>query len=590
MMNALLLPALVIGGTALLSVPLGRWLARAMDPAPDDAAMRRATGLFTAIAGPAAARGQSWKAYGLSLLLANLVAFAIAFLILMTQQYLPLNPDGKGALSPDLAFHTAASFVTNTNLQHYSGEQSMSYFSQLFALMWLQFITPAMGLAVLAAIARGLAGRPDLGNFWMDTLRASFLVLLPLALVWALTLVALGVPTTLDGAAAATTLENAGMWSNLLQTVGILIVPMACIWMFGRIIGRPRHARLIFVVMLAFLVAKLGLALWFESAPVGAFQGLPITAEANLEGKEMRLGGSASVLWAVVTTSTSNGSVNAMMDSLNPLTGLIPMVDMWLNSTFGGIGVGLVNMWLYMLVAVFLAGMLIGRTPAYLGHRIEAREVRLAVLGLLLHAVLERSGFAAIEAATAREALKATEREKPDLVLLDLGLPDQDGLELLPFLARHAAVIALTARDATDDKVAALDLGAIDYVVKPFDTEELLARIRAGLRNRARSMAGAEIVGTGAVRINLATREVFRDGLPLHLPPREFDLLLELARHPGRVLTHRHLLTAVWGQSHVEDVTYLRVAIRAIRAKLEADPSRPTLIVNDPGIGYRLIA
>jgi K+-transporting ATPase ATPase A chain len=431
MLDALLIPSLVIGGAALLSVPLGAWLARAMDPAPGDTTMARATGLFTTIAGPAARPGQDWKAYALALLAFNALAFLFVFAVLMLQQLLPLNPDAKGPLSWDLAFNTAASFVTNTNLQHYSGEQAMSYLSQIAALMWLQFVTSAVGLAVLVAVARGLAGRPDLGNFWLDLQRATVLVMLPLALIWAIALVLLGVPMTLQGAATATTLEgaeqliargpvaafvaikqlgtngggwfgpnsthpleNPSLWTNLLQTVAILLIPMACVWMFGRTLGRPKHARLIFLVMLGLLVTKLGLAMWAEAAPTAAFAGLPVTAEANLEGKEMRLGGAASVTWAILTTSTSNGSVNAMMDSLNPLTGLVPMVDMWLNATFGGIGVGLVNMWLYILVAVFLGGMLIGRTPTYIGHRIEAREVRLAILALALHGVLILGGTA----------------------------------------------------------------------------------------------------------------------------------------------------------------------------------------------------
>ena len=431
MLDTFLIPSLVIGGTALLSMPLGAWLARVMDPAPADSLMTRANGLFTAVAGAAARPGQDWKAYALALMAFNAVAFLFVFAMLMLQQHLPLNPDGAGPLSWDLAFNTTASFVTNTNLQHYSGEQAMSYLSQLAALMWLQFVTPAVGLAVLVAVARGLAGRQDLGNFWLDLQRATFLVLLPLATVWAIALALLGVPMTLQGTATATTLEgaqqliargpvaafvaikqlgtngggffgpnsahpleNPGMWTNLLQTIALILVPMACVSMFGRILGRPKHARLIFLVMLGLLATKLSLAMWAESAPTAAFAGLPVTAEANLEGKEMRLGGVASATWAVLTTSTSNGSVNAMMDSLNPLTGLVMLVDMWLNATFGGIGVGLVNMWLYILVAVFLGGMLIGRTPTYLGHRIEAREVRLAILALALHGALILGGTA----------------------------------------------------------------------------------------------------------------------------------------------------------------------------------------------------
>ncbi|WP_439534391.1 response regulator [Polymorphobacter sp.] len=207
----------------------------------------------------------------------------------------------------------------------------------------------------------------------------------------------------------------------------------------------------------------------------------------------------------------------------------------------------------------------------------------------LLRGALERGGFLATEADTATSGMAAARRDKPDLILLDLGLPDRDGLELVPMLARDHAVIVLTARDESAEKVAALDLGAVDYVVKPFDSEELLARVRVALRNRARATAGHEIVEAGAIRIDLASRDVRRDGNSLHLPPREFDLLLELARHHDRVLTHRHLLTRVWGPAHAQDVAYLRVAIRALRAKLEVDPARPKLIQNDPGVGYRLV-
>jgi two-component system KDP operon response regulator KdpE len=206
----------------------------------------------------------------------------------------------------------------------------------------------------------------------------------------------------------------------------------------------------------------------------------------------------------------------------------------------------------------------------------------------LLRSALERAGLTLAEAGDGRSALDEARRQRPDLVLLDLGLPDRDGLELVPLLAQQSAVIAVTARDATADKVAALDLGAIDYVVKPFDTEELLARVRVALRSRARATAGHEVVEAGPLRIDLAAREVTRGGVAVHLPPREFALLLELARHPGRVLTHRHLLTTVWGAAHAEDVAYLRVAVRALRAKLEPDPAHPVLIVNDPAVGYRL--
>jgi two-component system KDP operon response regulator KdpE len=210
----------------------------------------------------------------------------------------------------------------------------------------------------------------------------------------------------------------------------------------------------------------------------------------------------------------------------------------------------------------------------------------------LLKATLGRAGYAVVEASNAREALNAKSIVKPDLILLDLGLPDRDGLELVTALRGEprAAVVVISARDQTEQKVAALDLGADDYVTKPFDTEELLARVRASLRHRLSSEAERQVVEAGVVRIDLLARLVWRDGQEVHVTPKEWDLLAELAKHPGRVLTHQNLLRTVWGPAHVDQTEYLRVAIRALRQKLEAEPSQPVLIVNEPGVGYRLLA
>jgi two-component system KDP operon response regulator KdpE len=206
----------------------------------------------------------------------------------------------------------------------------------------------------------------------------------------------------------------------------------------------------------------------------------------------------------------------------------------------------------------------------------------------LVRAALERAGHRVADAGTAADGLALARRTGCELVLLDLGLPDRDGLELIPLLkALDRAVIVLTARDATEEKVAALDLGADDYVVKPFDSEELLARVRAALRRRGTS-AGS-IVNTGAISIDSLRHEVRRDGIVVALTRKEFALLAELARHPGRVITHAQLLRTVWGDAHAEDVEYLRVTVRSLRRKLEADPAAPTLIRNEPGIGYRLM-
>ena len=210
----------------------------------------------------------------------------------------------------------------------------------------------------------------------------------------------------------------------------------------------------------------------------------------------------------------------------------------------------------------------------------------------LLKATLTRAGYNIVEASNAREALASKSIDKPDLVLLDLGLPDRDGLELVGPLAAEprSAVLVISARDQTEQKVAALDLGADDYVTKPFDTEELLARVRASLRQRLVSEADRQVVDAGDVSIDLLERIVRRSGNEVHVTPKEWDLLAELAKHPGRVLTHETLLRSVWGPAHVGQTEYLRVAIRSLRQKLESEPSQPRLIVNEPGVGYRLIA
>jgi K+-transporting ATPase ATPase A chain len=424
-MDALVFVVLIVGGTALLSWPLGRYLHWAMDPAGPGAR------LFGRLGGAAARASQDWKQYLIAMLVFNALMFAVTCAILSLQQHLPLNPDGMKAIEASLVFNTAASFTSNTNLQHYSGESTLSYLSQLGALMWLQFVSAATGIAALAALARGLAGKP-FGNFFVDLQRASFLVLLPLALAVATLMVALGVPMNFEGAAVATTLEgaqqaiargpvaaflaikqlgtngggffgpnsthpfeNPTFWTNALAMISIILVPMASVWMFGRIVGRMRHAAVVFGVMGVLLVAKIAGAVYFEAAPTQAFTALPVEQDmGNLEGKEMRFGVTSGPLWAVLTTSTSNGSVGAMHDSLNPMAGLMPMVGMWLNATYGGVGVGMINMFVYMILAVFVAGMMVGRTPEYLGWRVETREVKYAVLAVLAHALFILGGTA----------------------------------------------------------------------------------------------------------------------------------------------------------------------------------------------------
>jgi potassium-transporting ATPase potassium-binding subunit len=422
----------ILGTAALLSWPLGSAMTWAMEPREKAGRFRQGVEtFFQKVAGLTVTNKQTWKEYALSLLLFNTLMFIVVYAILALQQALPFNPDAKGALEPSLIFHTVASFVTNTNLQHYSGEVSLSYLSQIMGLMWLQFVSAATGIAALAALSRGLAGKTKVGNFYLDLLRATVLVLFPLAVVVAVLLVLGGVPMTLEGSAVAKTLEgaiqtiargpvaalvaikqlgtngggffgpnsahpfeNPSFYTNIVECVGIILIPMASVWMFGRITGRMRHAAVIFSVMEVLLVGMIGLSNYFESAPTAAFAGLSVQTSANLEGKELRFGSSAGPTWAAMTTATSNGSVDCMHDSLNPLTGLVPLTGMWLNVAFGGLGVGLINMFMYIIVGVFICGMMVGRTPEYFNRKVETREMKFALLALLVHPLLILGGTA----------------------------------------------------------------------------------------------------------------------------------------------------------------------------------------------------
>jgi potassium-transporting ATPase potassium-binding subunit len=426
---------------ALLSWPLGKVMAHLIEPGGTSLYGRRTSELFCRAGGDALTGEQDWKQYLVSMLVFNMMMFAFVTTVLALQQWLPLNPDGKGPLEASLIFNTAASFVTNTNLQHYSGEAAMSYFSQLAGLMWLQFVSAATGIACLAALARALGGRKSVGNFYLDLLRITFFVLLPLALLVALVLVAGGVPMTFEGAAVARTLEgatqtiargpvaamvaikqlgtngggyfgpnsthpfeNPSFYTNIVECMSIIMIPMAAVWMFGRITGRMRDASVIFSVMMILLLVKAAAAFWLESAPAAALWGLPVEAVPNLEGKELRFGAGAGALWAAITTATSNGSVNCMHDSLNPLTGLVPLAGMWINVVFGGVGVGLINLFIFIVIGVFICGMMVGRTPEYFGRKVETGEMRLALLALLVHPLLILGGTALFAATPAGAA------------------------------------------------------------------------------------------------------------------------------------------------------------------------------------------
>lgn len=414
-----LLPLFIVALSIALSVPLGRYMARVLDrPEPGNLVERA---LDT---GP-----QDWKQYCLALVLSNALAFVVGYAVLATQPYQPafLNPDGKGMLAASTIFNTACSFLSNTNLQHYSGEVHISYGSVLFFTCWKNFITPAIGLAALLAVIRGLRGDPHVGYYYLDVWRGVVYVFLPLSLVVGVFLLAGGVPMTFAGNEKALTLEgaeqliargpvaaivaikqlgtngggffgansahpfeNPNAWTNVLESVCILLVPMACVVLFGRMLKAERHAAVLFVAMMAFLVVFLGWGVATDAMqPNPGLGGLAVDqTTGNLEGKELRFGRAAGATWAALTTCTSNGSVNCMHDSLNPLAGLTPLAGMWLNCIFGGVGVGLINLLVYLIMAVFLAGLMVGRTPEYLGKKVEAREMKLAMLALLVHPIL----------------------------------------------------------------------------------------------------------------------------------------------------------------------------------------------------------
>lgn len=422
-MNPLIYSILFVLMVGALAWPVGRWLTwtvrtGCLDP------------LLSKLLGKGIHQSSGWKQYFMHLLSFNAILFVATWAILANQQHLPLNPDGMKGVPWHLVFNTTVSFVTNTNLQHYSGEATFSYLSQL-TLMWLQFTSAATGIAAFVALARGLSGSRDFGNFARDTARILILFLVPLATLWAITYAIVGVPMTFEGSAAATTLEgatqmiargpvaafvaikqlgtngggffgpnsthpfeNPGFISNFISMVAIPIIPMACVTTFGALVGRPKQARVIGAVMLAFLLIKVGITVLPESAATAAFHGLPVAESANLEGKELRFGAATGPLWAVLTTSTSNGSVGAMHDSLNPLSLLGPFSGLWLNSTFGGVGVGMINFFLFMILAVFVAGLMVGRTPEYLGKKVEAREMALASAAFIVHPLLILTGTA----------------------------------------------------------------------------------------------------------------------------------------------------------------------------------------------------
>ena len=412
---------------AALAWPLGLYLARVYEGgwtwlSPILAPVERG---FLATAGIRQDQGQHWTRYALSVLAFSLGSWVLLYAILRLQHLLPFNPQALAPLSPDLAFNTAVSFITNTNWQAYGGETTMSYFSQMAGLTVQNFVSAGVGMAVCAAIIRGFFAREQktLGNFWVDLTRSVLYVLLPLSIVLTLFLVWQGVPQNLMAYVSATTLEGAqqtiaqgpaasqiaikqlgtnggGFFnansavpyenptplSNLVEMVSIQLIPAALCVMFGRMVRDMRQGVAIFAAMGVLFLGALALTYGSEVAGNPAFAQLPVEQSAgNMEGKEVRFGVGNSALWATATTAASNGSVNAMHDSFMPLGALAPMLLMQVGEVvFGGVGSGLYGMLSFVVLTVFLAGLMVGRTPEYLGKKIEAREVKLSVIAFLV--------------------------------------------------------------------------------------------------------------------------------------------------------------------------------------------------------------
>ncbi len=376
---------------------------------------------------------QHWTRYAGSLLVFSVVSMLLTYAVLRVQASLPLNPAGLANVPDRQAFETAASFLTNTNWQSYAGESMMSYFSQMTQLAFHNFVSAAVGLGVAVAFVRGLAKRGNgtgrIGNFWSDLVRGTLYVLLPLSLVLALILVQQGVPQTLDGPVSATTLEGATQiiargpvasqeaikqigtngggffnansahpfenptpFSNWWSMFAIFLIPAGVVWMFGHMVGNIRHGWAVLSAMFVLFLAGTGIVYWAEARgnPMHAAAGVDVAgvlaghSGGNMEGKEVRFGIANSALYAVVTTDASCGAVNSMHDSFTAIGGMIPLVNMQLGELiFGGVGAGLYGMLIMVVLTVFIAGLMVGRTPEYLGKRIQQREIQMAMLYIL---------------------------------------------------------------------------------------------------------------------------------------------------------------------------------------------------------------
>jgi K+-transporting ATPase ATPase A chain len=435
-----------------LAKPLGSYMARIYDGQHTflDPVLRPVENLFYRLAGARAAEEMSWKTYATGVIIFNGLGLLAVYALQRFQAGLPLNPQALGAISPDSSWNTAVSFASNTNWQGYGGEVTMSYLSQMLGLTVQNFVSAATGMAVLAALIRGIVRHSarTIGNFWVDLTRTALYILLPLSLVVALALVSQGVVQTLSpyrpaallqattdasgkpvvqqvlalGPAAsqiaikqlgtngggffsvnsAHPFENATPFSNLVEMLSILLIPGALCHTYGKMVGDTRQGWALLATMTIIFAAFVSLAVWAERAgnPALTTMGVDqvqtnLNPGGNMEGKEVRFGVVNSALWATATTAASNGSVNSMHDSFMPLGGLVPLFLIQLGEiVFGGVGSGLYGMLAFVIVAVFVAGLMVGRTPEYLGKKIEAYEMKMASLMLLIPILLAKVGTA----------------------------------------------------------------------------------------------------------------------------------------------------------------------------------------------------
>ncbi|MFB9760162.1 potassium-transporting ATPase subunit KdpA [Ectobacillus funiculus] len=411
---------LIIG---LLVKPVGVYLVKVFDYEPTrlDRIFGPIERFIYRLIGVREKETMGWKKYVFALLISNFVMLMLLYIVFRVQKYLPLNPDGIDNMPAALAFNTAASFITNTNWQAYSGENSLSYLSQMIAITFPMFTSAATGFAVAIAFIRGLVARQDnLGNFYVDLVRSITRIFLPLSFIVALFLVFQGVPQTLHGAADATTIEgakqtitrgpvaalesikhigtNGGGYfgtnaahpfenptplTNFIHILCLMLLPTALVYAFGVMIKNKRQGWTVFAAMGIMFLTFLTIVFIAEYNGTPALSALGI--HGNMEGKEVRFGISESALFTAVTTAATTGSVNTMHDSLTPIGGLVPLAEMMLNNVFGGKGVGLLNGLLYVILSVFICGLMVGRTPEFLGKKIESKEIKLASIAILTH-------------------------------------------------------------------------------------------------------------------------------------------------------------------------------------------------------------